>query len=173
MLFYTIIPSPLSYPLSHNISLTFHTCTQFMHTSVIGIEREGAIAVACVGSFLMILISICMWRWCCVPDSYEDGSLLSDHPLAYWNRSLVPMRRLKSAPPSSTTWLGRCIASVSMNSVLVLPTDEANNDVDSVPSSSRTIVRRYSFRNERERYYYDPSSHRIAAQTLRRVGAEM
>jgi hypothetical protein len=137
---------------------------------VIRIEREGAIAVACVGSILLILFSICMWRWFRTPDSYEDGAL-TEHPLAYWNRSLVPMRRLKSAPPSSANWLGRCMASVSMNSVL--PTDEANNDVDSVPSSSRTIVRRYSFRTEGERYYYDPSSYRIASQTLRRVGAEM
>jgi hypothetical protein len=122
--------------------------------------------VACVGTIILILFAVCVWRKCRTPDSYEH---LNDHPLAYWNRTLLPMRRLKSAPPSNTGWLGRCIASVP-----VLPTDDSNCDVDSVPSSSRTIVRRFSFRAEADnnRYYYDPSSHRIAAQASRRVNAE-
>lgn len=145
-----------------------------MHLLVVKIEREGAIAVAIVGCILMMLFTVGMMRWYRSSKSYdyEDDGLLTDHPLRHWNRALLPRRRLKSAPPSNANWLGRCIASVSMNSVLVLPTDDNNNDVDSVASSSRTIVRRYSFRNERERYHYDPSSQRIAAQTLRRVGAE-
>jgi hypothetical protein len=63
------------------------------------------------------------------------------------------------------------MASMSVSTVHVLPGDDANCDMDSVPSSSRTIVRRFSFRAEaaNNRYFYDPSSQRIAA---RRVNVE-
>jgi hypothetical protein len=93
--------------------------------------------------------------------------------------------RAKATQPVSSGWLDRhrrAISSRSHPGRIYVDNDDQNengnqNEIgvesdannESVISSSRTVVRRFSFHNEAERYFYNPTTYRNADAAGRRV----
>ena len=93
--------------------------------------------------------------------------------------------RVKAAQPSVSGWLDRYSSPQSsrshpgriylddserdLNENENVSVVENDADIESMISSNRTVVRRFSFRNEAEGYFYNPASYRRADTIGRRI----